>query len=136
MFRKLHSLAPRWYGFCLQLGVKELDQIKQNGTSVDDCLVLALQSWLKGDSNWKQLITAIYQPAGGGNQRLATDVAESFRGIMQTDEYVISAHTIMCTILFLMRVDFCNIYVFLFQICAHSSPLHRPVLPALHKFVS
>ena len=69
--------------------MKELDQIKENGTSVDDCFVLALQSWLKGDSNWKQLITAIYQPSGGGNQKLASDVAESFRG-MHTDQCVIS----------------------------------------------
>ena len=83
LFRKLHSLAPRWYGFCLQLGVKELDHIKTNGTSVDDCFVLALQNWLRDgvSCNWKQLITAIFKPAGGGNQRLARDVAESFQGI-------------------------------------------------------
>ena len=93
MFRKLHSLAPRWHGFCLQLGVKDLDQIKDNGTSVDDCFVLALQSWLKGNGNWKQLITAIFQSAGGANPRLASDVAKSFQGIyqtMQTDECVIN----------------------------------------------
>jgi hypothetical protein len=63
--------------------VKELDQIQRNGTSVDDCFVLALQSWLHNgvSCNWKQLITAIFKPAGGGNQRLACDVAESFRGM-------------------------------------------------------
>ena len=84
LFRTLHSLAPRWYGFCIQLGAKGLDQIQRNGTSVDDCLVLALQSWLRGDEafcNWKQLVTAIFRAAGGGNQRLAGHVAESFRGI-------------------------------------------------------
>ena len=82
LFRKLHSLASGWYGFCLQLGVKDLDKIDKNGTSADDRLVLALQSWLKDgvSCNWKQLITAIFQPAGGGNQRLASDVAESFQG--------------------------------------------------------
>ena len=69
--------------------MKGLDKIERNGTSVDDCFVLALQSWLKGDSNWKQLITAIYQPFGGGNQKLASGVAESFQG-MHTDQCVIS----------------------------------------------
>ena len=92
LFRKLHSLAPKWYGFCLQLGVKELDQIQSNGTSVDDCFVLALQKWLKDGKSckWKQLITAISNPAGGGNQLLASDVAKSFQGITPNQHSVIS----------------------------------------------
>jgi hypothetical protein len=80
LFRALHSLASKWHGFCLQLDVKELDQIERNGTKVDDCLVLGLQSWLKDvHVSWRQLIRAIYQPAGGGNPRLARDVAHSFK---------------------------------------------------------
>jgi hypothetical protein len=83
LFRALHSLASKWHGFCLQLDVKELDQIERNGTKVDDCLVLGLQSWLKDvHVSWRQLIRAIYQPAGGGNPRLARDVAHSFKGIL------------------------------------------------------
>ena len=84
LFRKLHSLAPVWHGFCLQLGVKGLDDIQRNGTSVDDCLVRSLHKWLKEDEacSRTRLITAIFQPAGAGNQRLACDVAESFQGIM------------------------------------------------------
>ena len=82
LFRALHSLASNWHGFCLQLDVEELDQIENNGTQVDDRLVLGLQAWLRGvDINWKQLIAAIYQPAGGANARLASRVALSFRGI-------------------------------------------------------
>ena len=61
--------------------MKGLGQIERNGTSVDDRFVLGLQSWLKGDGNWKQLVRAIFQPAGGGDQRLALNVAESFQGI-------------------------------------------------------
>ena len=98
LFRTLHSLAPKWYGFCLQLGVKELDQIQRNGTSVDDCFVLALQSWLHNgvSCNWKQLITAIFKPAGGGNQRLACDVAESFRGIFTPTGFACTAVLSLC----------------------------------------
>lgn len=81
LFRGLHSLAPKWYGFCLQLGVKDLDKIEMNGTSVDDRLVLALQDWLKTpDVSWRKLIEAIFRPSGGGHQVLASDVAKSFRG--------------------------------------------------------
>ena len=54
----------------------ELDAIERNGTSVDDRLVLALQSWLKeGEGSLRQLISAIFRPAGGGNQRLAKQIA-------------------------------------------------------------
>ena len=62
--------------------MKGLDKIERNGTSVDDRLVLGLQSWLKNglSCNWKQLITVIFQPAGGGNQKLASDVAKSAQG--------------------------------------------------------
>ena len=80
LFRKLHSLAPQWHGFCLQLGVEELDQIEKNGTSVDDRLVLALQRWLKGHAYWKQLIKAIFRSSGGNNRRLACNMAASFHG--------------------------------------------------------
>ena len=48
---------------------------------MDDCLVLALQDWLKtSDVSWRKLIEAIFRPAGGGHQVLASDVAQSFRG--------------------------------------------------------
>ena len=81
LFRALHSLAPRWHGFCLQLDLKDLHKIERNGTSVDDYLVLGLQGWLRGDKvSWKQLISAIFQPAGGNNKRMALDVAGSFKG--------------------------------------------------------
>ena len=61
--------------------MNEFDHIESNGTSADDRLVLALQSWLKGnDVTWKKLIKAIFQPAGGGHQKLASEVAESFQG--------------------------------------------------------
>ena len=81
LFRRLHRLASNWEGFCLQLGVKNLGQIKIKGTTVDDCLVLALRDWLIGDNvSWKVLITAIFRRAGGGHQVLARDIAESFKG--------------------------------------------------------
>ena len=77
--------------------MKDLDQIEKNGTSVDDCLVLALQNWLKGDNaNWKQLIRAINKPAGGDNRRLASDLAtETFGGkiIYLIYETAMHAHT-------------------------------------------
>jgi hypothetical protein len=80
LFRALHSLAPSWHGFCLQLDVNDLDKIERNGTSVDDYLVLGLQGWLRGDKvSWKQLISAIFQPAGGNNKRMAQAVAGSFK---------------------------------------------------------
>ena len=61
-----------------------LDQIERNGTSVDDRLVLGLQSWLKGgEGSWRQLIRAIFQPAGGNNPRLAKDIARDFRGMIE-----------------------------------------------------
>ena len=83
LFRALHSLASNWYGFSLQLGVSGLDKIQSDGTTVDDCLVLALQRWLKNDNtSWTVLVTAIFRPAGGGNQRLAAEVAGSYRGII------------------------------------------------------
>ena len=47
LFRVIYSLSPKWHGFGLQLGVPDLDDIKKNGTGADDCLVLALQNWLK-----------------------------------------------------------------------------------------
>ena len=80
LFRKIHSLAPHWQGFCSQLGVTKLDLIKANGRAVDDCFVLGLEKWLSGDApcTWKVLIKAIFQPAGGNNQNLARDVAASF----------------------------------------------------------
>ena len=81
LFRALHSLAPNWYGFSLQLGVNGLDKIQSDGTTTDDRLVLALQRWLKNDNtSWTVLVTAIFRPAGGGNQRLAAEVARSYRG--------------------------------------------------------
>jgi hypothetical protein len=80
LFRALFSLSDKWRGFCLQLGVTDLDQIEKKGTWPDDCLVLALQSWLKeGTASWRQLITAIYQSAGGGHPALAKKVANSFK---------------------------------------------------------
>ena len=64
----------------MQLEVKECDQIDRNATSIDHCLALGLQSWLRGDNvSWKQLIEAIYRPAGGDNHRLARLVAKSFK---------------------------------------------------------
>ena len=156
LFRTLHSLAPKWYGFCVQLGVKGLDHIQRNGTSVDDCLVLALQSWLRGDEaccNWAQLVTAIYRAAGGGNHRLAGDVAESFQGskhcvivctnmcsmdqscdIVYRTLPVIRLWTILCS-------SNLSIYspipiIIVPQLCVISTLLSRPVLPALHRFVS
>ena len=84
LFRELHSLAPQWHGFCMQLDVKGLDKIEGNGTDVDDCLALGLQRWLNGDkTSWKQLITAIFQPAGGRNQLLALQLATSCSGILR-----------------------------------------------------
>ena len=66
----------------MQLEVQGLDKIYRDGTDVDDCLVLGLQGWLKGENtSWEQLITAIFQPAGGGNQLLAEHVATSVKGI-------------------------------------------------------
>ena len=66
----------------MQLEVQGLDKIYRDGTDVDDCLVLGLQGWLKGENtSWEQLITAIFQPAGGGNQLLAQHVATSVKGI-------------------------------------------------------
>ena len=84
LFRAVHSLAPRWHGFLLQLSVTELDQIERNGTSVDDRLVLGLQSWLRGgEGSWRQLIRAIFRPAGGNNPHLAKDIAHTFRGMIE-----------------------------------------------------
>ena len=81
LFRAVYSLAPRWHGFLLQLSVTELGQIERNG---DDCLVLGLQSWLRGgEGSWRQLIRAIFQPAGGNNPRLAKDIAHTFRGTIE-----------------------------------------------------
>ena len=69
--------------------MNDIDQIHRRGTAPDDCLVLGLQSWLRGEAvSWKRLIEAIYLPAGGGHQRLASEVAESFRG---------KIHRVMCT---------------------------------------
>ena len=69
-----------------------LDKIQSDGTTVDDCLVLALQRWLKSDdTSWTVLVTAIFRPAGGGNQRLAAEVAGSYRGII----YVCIVYRIM-----------------------------------------
>ena len=86
LFRAVHSLAPRWHGFMLQLSVRELDQIEKDGTSVDDRLVLGLQSWLRGgEGSWRQLIKAIFQPAGGNNPLLAKNTAKNFSG--RSDEY-------------------------------------------------
>ena len=82
LFRVIYSLSPKWHGLCLQLGVPDLDEIKKNGTGADDCLVLALQNWLKGgEATWRNLIRAIFLPAGGGNQVLAKKVASSFKGM-------------------------------------------------------
>lgn len=82
LFRRLHRLTDKWKGFCLQLGVTQIQNIKQNGTSEDHCFALALWEWLKGCDNvsWKGLITAIFSPAGGENQALAKEIAENFRG--------------------------------------------------------
>jgi hypothetical protein len=82
LYRVIYSLSPKWHGFCLQLDVPDLDQIKKNGTGADDCLVIALQNWLKeGTATWRNLIRAIFLPVGGGNQVLAKKIASSFKGI-------------------------------------------------------
>ena len=84
LFRRLHRLTAKWEGFSVQLGVPvtQLENIKQNGTSADQCFALALWEWLKGCNNvsWRRLITAIFSPAGGENQVLAGEIAESFQG--------------------------------------------------------
>lgn len=81
LFRRLHCLAAKWRGFCLQLGVRNLEKIKIDGKTVDDRLALALQGWLTGDNvSWKVLITAIFRSAGGGHQVLAGEIAISFKG--------------------------------------------------------
>ena len=100
LFRKLHSLAPQWHGFCLQLGVKDLNHIQRNGTSVDDRFVLSLQKWLTGDEacSRTRLIAAIFQPAGGNNQRLAGDVAESFKGIMLSKHMYNCMYQLNCVV--------------------------------------
>jgi hypothetical protein len=82
LYRVIYSLSPKWHGFCLQLDVPDLDQIKKNGTGADDCLVIALQNWLKeGTATWRNLIRAIFLPVGGGNQVLAKKIASSFKEI-------------------------------------------------------
>ena len=59
----------------------ELEEIDKHGTCADDRLVLALQSWLRQETaTWRGLITAIFIPAGGGNQALARKIANSFQG--------------------------------------------------------
>ena len=84
LFRAVHSLAPRWHGFLLQLSVRELGHIERNAKSVDDRLVLGLQRWLRGgEGSWRQLIRAIFQPAGGNNPQLAKDIAHTFRGMIE-----------------------------------------------------
>ena len=109
LFRALHSLAPRWHGFSMQLDVTGLDKIGRNGTDVDDCLVLGLQIWLKGDKvSWKQLITAIFQPAGGGNQRLAHEVASSFKGDTIIMYSALLKHDIFCLWYF---IAFCFVFL-------------------------
>ena len=91
LFRTLHVLADRWIGFCLQLGVQDTDEINRDVKTADYCLALGLQSWLQGESvSWKRLIEAIYQPAGGGHQRLAGEVAESFRGMIHQLMHIIA----------------------------------------------
>ena len=80
LFRRLHRLTAKWEGFCLQLGVEELESIRKNKTSADLHFALALWKWIKGYDNvsWKGLITAVFSQAGG--QKPAGKIAESFRG--------------------------------------------------------
>lgn len=83
LFRVIYTLAPKWHQFSMQLGVPDIDQIRKDGRCADDCLVLALQNWLRQENTcWKDLIKAIYQPAGGGNQLLAKKVSLTFRGML------------------------------------------------------
>jgi hypothetical protein len=80
LFRALYKLSDKWLLFSTQLGLNRPDDIAKDGRACDDCLVLALQRWLKeGEVTWKKLIEAIYQPAGGANPVLANRVASSFK---------------------------------------------------------
>lgn len=81
MFRTLHSLATTGLTFFLQLGVNNFAHIQSNSTSVDDAFVLGLQKWIKGtDVSRKELLKAVFNPAGGNNQKLARTLANSFKG--------------------------------------------------------
>ena len=106
----------------MQLDVKDLDKIERNGTSVGDRLVLGLQGWLSGDKvSWVQLITAIFQPAGGNNKRMAREVTSSFRGIREHA----NEHVCASILLFLLP-----------QRCVLSNPLSKHAILPLQTYVS
>ena len=81
----LHSLAAEPSCFFCQLGVEEFDQVQHNSTSVDDAFVLGLQKWLNGAGvSRRNLVEAVFKRSGGNNQRLAGELADSFKGSHKT----------------------------------------------------
>ena len=91
LYRVLHQLASRWKSISLQLSVSGQDEIQRNARSADICLAVSLVEWLQsGQATWKALVEAVFRPAGGGHQVLATDIARNYKSepVFCTHEYM------------------------------------------------
>ena len=83
--KELNTVSADWYniGLALRLPTNTLDGIKKSNADPSTYLNSMLIEWLKqnynvemfGEPTWQRLVDAVGDPAGGGNMRLAKDIA-------------------------------------------------------------
>ena len=95
VFDEVESLAGRWEGMCIHLGLppSDIDTIaKKYHHDPDDCLMGVLIKWLKmsydtqehGQPTWQMLVAAVANRTGGKNPALAKQIAEKHPGEAST----------------------------------------------------
>ena len=88
--RELTDVAAKWRNIGIFLGIRDSQlQAIQEGDKPLDCLRQMLSTWLRrsynvrrfGEPTWVKLVEAVSHSAGGGNPRLAMEIARRHKGI-------------------------------------------------------
>ena len=88
VYAALLTIQAKWDRFTLQLGLfndPTISAIKRQHNDPASCLLDALTNWLncnydverRGYPSWRRVCIATASPAGGGNRKLAEDIADN-----------------------------------------------------------
>ena len=99
VYREVISLAGRWSGMCLALGLLPSDKeaiAAAHPGNPHDCLQMVVVKWLQKSYNfqrygiptWRMLVEAVDDPAGGNNSALAEAIAKKHAGMHMQNTYL------------------------------------------------
>ena len=107
--RALHYVCKNWRAIGDQLDIDSLDIIRQNYSTVTQCLIAMVDSLLRGRFNsrpgspasWQTIVRVVGDPAGGDSYQHATLLAAKLNG----ERLIVSAFILVISVFYFPQIS-------------------------------